>query len=91
MADSKISLIIPLFNEEKSLPFLIERLNKLIAGSDITFEIVLLDDGSSDATADICNQIALSDKNYHCIFLARNYGHQIALSAAISHTKPLTS
>ncbi len=84
MADSKISLIIPLFNEEKSLPFLIERLNKLIAGSDITFEIVLVDDGSSDATADICNQIALSDKNYHCIFLARNYGHQIALSAGIS-------
>ena len=84
MINPKISLIIPLFNEEKSLPLLIERLNKLITGSDITFEIVLVDDGSSDATASICNQIALSDDRYHCIFMSRNYGHQIALSAGIS-------
>lgn len=84
MIDPKISLVIPLYNEEKSLPLLIERLNKLITGTDITFEIVLVDDGSSDDTANICNQIALSDNRYQCIFLARNYGHQIALSAGIS-------
>jgi len=84
MTNPEISLIIPLYNEEKSLPFLFERLNKLIAGSDITFEIVLIDDGSTDSTADMCRQIALADERYHCIFLARNYGHQIALSAGIS-------
>lgn len=84
MIDPKISLVIPLYNEEKSLPLLIDRLNKLISGSDITFEIVLVDDGSTDSTAEICNQIAFSDERYHCIFLARNYGHQIALSAGIS-------
>lgn len=84
MTDPQISLVIPLYNEEQSLPILIERLNRLITGSDITFEIVLVDDGSTDTTADICNQIALSDDRYHCIFLARNYGHQIALSAGIS-------
>lgn len=84
MINPKISLVIPLYNEEKSLPLLIDRLNKLISGSDITFEIVLVDDGSTDATAEICNQIAFSDERYHCIFLARNYGHQIALSAGIS-------
>ena len=84
MINPKISLVIPLYNEEKSLPFLIERLNKLTSNSDISFEIVLVDDGSNDDTANICNQIALSDDRYHCIFLARNYGHQIALSAGIS-------
>lgn len=84
MIKPKISLVIPLYNEEKSLPLLIERLNKLITSSDIVFEIVLVDDGSSDATPDICNQIALSDGRYQCVFLARNYGHQIALSAGIS-------
>jgi len=84
MTDPKISFIIPLYNEEKSLPILIERLNKLMANSDIIFEIVLVDDGSIDATADICNQLALSDDRYQCIFMARNYGHQIALSAGIS-------
>lgn len=80
----QISLVIPLYNEEKSLPLLVERLNKLIDHSDITFEVVLVDDGSKDATASLCHQIALSDERYHCIFLARNYGHQIALSAGIS-------
>lgn len=84
MINPEISLVIPLYNEEKSLPALIERLNKLMAGSEISFEIVLVDDGSNDGTAVICNQIALSDDRYHCIFLARNYGHQIALSAGIS-------
>lgn len=84
MTNPKISIVVPLYNEEKSLPILIERLNKLVGDSEITFEIVLVDDGSNDATADICNQIALSDSRYHCIFLARNYGHQIALSAGIS-------
>ena len=53
-------------------------------GSTITFEVVLVDDGSSDSTAEICNQIALSDERYQCLFLSRNYGHQIALSAGIS-------
>lgn len=84
MTNPQISLVIPLYNEEKSLPILVERLNKLIDHSDITFEVVLVDDGSKDATASLCHQIALSDERYQCIFLARNYGHQIALSAGIS-------
>lgn len=84
MTNPQISLVIPLYNEEKSLPILVERLNKLIDHSDITFEVVLVDDGSTDATASLCHQIALSDERYQCIFLARNYGHQIALSAGIS-------
>ncbi|MES2591417.1 MAG: glycosyltransferase family 2 protein [Bacteroidota bacterium] len=84
MINPKVSLVIPLYNEEKSLPILVERLNKLIQGSDITFEVVLVDDGSSDATGDMCRQIALADEKYHCVFMARNYGHQIALSAGIS-------
>jgi glycosyltransferase involved in cell wall biosynthesis len=84
MPSPKISIVVPLYNEAPSLPALIERLNSIITNSDITFEIVLVDDGSTDATATICKQIALTDEHYHCIFMARNYGHQLALSAGIS-------
>jgi len=84
MVNHKISIVIPLYNEEKSFPILIERLNKLTTDSPLTFEIVLVDDGSTDTTADLCRQVALLDEKYHCIFMAKNYGHQIALSAGIS-------
>jgi len=47
-------------------------------------EVVLVDDGSTDNTAQLINQIALTDERYTGLFLARNYGHQIALSAGLS-------
>jgi dolichol-phosphate mannosyltransferase len=80
----QISLVIPLYNEEKSLPLLVERLNKLMDGSAVSMEVVLINDGSKDNTAAMMQQLALADGRYHCVFLARNYGHQIALSAGIS-------
>lgn len=52
--------------------------------SPLTIEVVLIDDGSRDATPDMMRQVALTDKRYHCVFLSRNHGHQLALSAGIS-------
>jgi dolichol-phosphate mannosyltransferase len=46
--------------------------------------VVLVNDGSRDETPQLMQQIALSDKRYHCIFLSRNYGHQIALTAGLA-------
>lgn len=47
-------------------------------------EVVLVDDGSGDNTAALIHQVALTDEKYTGIFLARNYGHQVALSAGLS-------
>lgn len=80
----QVSYIIPLYNESKSLPLLIDRLNEITAKSDIAIEVVLIDDGSKDATPELMHQLALSDQRYQCVFLSRNYGHQIALSAGLS-------
>ena len=79
-----ISIVAPLFNESETLPKLVERLNNLMATMPNSIEIVLVNDGSSDATAELMQQIALADTRYTCIFLARNYGHQIALSAGLA-------
>jgi polyisoprenyl-phosphate glycosyltransferase len=54
---------------------------------NISIEIVLVNDGSRDNTAALMQQLALTDPRYHCVFLARNYGHQIALSAGLSKAR----
>ena len=80
----EISIVIPLYNESKTLPFLVERLNKLEENSDLSIEFVLIDDGSKDNTSELMGVLALSDKRYHCVFLSRNYGHQIALTSGLN-------
>ncbi|MEM6318665.1 MAG: glycosyltransferase family 2 protein [Bacteroidota bacterium] len=79
-----ISIVVPLYNEEQAFPLLVERLNKLIDAVVYPIEIVLVNDGSSDATPILMKQIALTNAQYQCVFLSRNYGHQIALTAGMS-------
>ena len=89
-----ISIVAPLFNESETLPQLVERLNALMYAWDarpetqnIKLEVVLVNDGSRDNTAALMQQLALADPRYHGVFLARNYGHQIALSAGLSKAR----
>lgn len=90
----QISIVAPLFNESETFPALVERLNALmektshsIGVSSDSIEVVLVNDGSRDDTPELMQQIALSDTRYHCVFLARNYGHQIALSAGLQKAR----
>ncbi|MEM6804158.1 MAG: glycosyltransferase family 2 protein [Bacteroidota bacterium] len=80
-----ISLVIPLYNEEETISILVERLNKLIDRLDIEIEVVLINDGSEDRTEELIYAIGLQDKRYQIISLARNFGHQIALSAGLKY------
>ena len=81
----QISIIAPLYNEEETFPILIDRLNNLVDNSNLTFEIVLVDDGSSDQTPELMKKLSLNDSKYKSIFLSRNYGHQLALSAGFKN------
>jgi polyisoprenyl-phosphate glycosyltransferase len=83
LATPQISIIAPLYNEAESLPHLVIRLNAVMDALPYGIEVVLIDDGSRDTTAHLMRQVALTDGRYHCLFLSRNYGHQIALSAGI--------
>jgi len=82
--NAKISIVVPLYNESLSFPFLIKRLDDLMQSGLLEIEVVLVDDASTDNTAQLINQIALTDDRYTGLFLARNYGHQIALTAGLS-------
>jgi len=83
----QISIVAPLYNENETFPHLIKRLNEVMNSSDLKIEIVLVDDGSRDNTAQLMQEIALSDERYHCVFLARNHGHQLALTAGLAHAR----
>ncbi|MRS60163.1 glycosyltransferase family 2 protein [Larkinella terrae] len=87
MSEPLISIVAPLYNERDSFPHLVSRLNALMDSSSLPIEVVLIDDGSRDNTAQLMQQLALTDDRYHCVFLARNYGHQIALTAGMAAAK----
>ena len=87
MSEPQISIVAPLYNETESFPHLVARLNALMDSSPLSIEVVLIDDGSRDDTALLMQQLALTDGRYHCVFLARNYGHQLALTAGIASAR----
>ncbi len=87
MKTPQISIIAPLYNESETFPFLVERLNNLMDSVQESIEIVLIDDGSRDNTAELMQALALTDERYHCLFLARNHGHQLALTAGLAVSK----
>jgi len=87
LSEPNVSFVVPLFNERESFNSLIERLNKVISNTPLTIEVVLVDDGSSDNTPELMQRLALLDERYNCVFLSRNYGHQIALSAGLANAR----
>lgn len=80
-----VSIVIPLYNESEVFSELVNRLSSLIDSSDIEIEVVLVDDGSKDGTDMLMRQLSLSHPNFTSVFLSRNFGHQIALTAGLKY------
>jgi len=87
MIDSpRVSVAIPIYNEEEVVPLLIQRTTTALDGlPGGPHEVVLVDDGSSDRTAEILESAALEDPRLVVVALSRNFGHQTALAAALDH------
>jgi glycosyltransferase involved in cell wall biosynthesis len=80
---SKISVIIPCFNEEAVLPKLYARLGAVAAGWNSEYEIICVDDGSRDRTWELLKAQNAKDPRWRCLSFARNFGHQTAVSAGL--------
>ncbi len=83
-----LSIVVPCYNEEEVMHELHRRCAasaREVVGDD--FELVLVDDGSSDKTPTIMRELADSDGNVVAVFLARNHGHQKALSAGLQYAR----
>lgn len=83
----KISIIIPAYNEEESLPYLYERLEKMInpLENKYEFEILFVNDGSKDKTIDLIKEYREKDKRICYVDFARNFGKEIAMKAGIDY------
>jgi glycosyltransferase involved in cell wall biosynthesis len=82
--DVRVSVAIPLHNEELGVPLLLSRLGAVLDGiAGGPHEIVLVDDGSTDRTLEILDTAAKADPRLVVVALSRNFGHQVALSAAL--------
>ncbi len=87
MSDSPrpaLSVVAPCFNEEGVLPEFLQRVGLVLDGVAGTTEIVLVDDGSRDATWRVMTEAAAGDKRIVAVRLMRNHGHQLALTAGLS-------
>ena len=80
-----ITLVIPAYNEETVLPSLFERLKNSLKDINDSFEVILIDDGSSDNTWNIIAEYNREYPYIKGIRLSRNFGHQAALSAGLKY------
>ena len=77
----EISLIIPVFNERQSLEVLFQELKGVLEPLDRSYEIIFVDDGSTDGSAEMLKDLAQSDPMTRAILLRRNFGQSAAMSA----------
>ncbi len=80
-----LSVVAPIYNEDATLEQFYSRVCSAL--EDLQFELVLVDDGSTDASAAMLARLASVDPRVHVIYLSRNFGHQTALTAGLDHAR----
>ncbi|MDR0994220.1 MAG: glycosyltransferase family 2 protein [Verrucomicrobiota bacterium] len=79
----KISIVVPFWNEKETLPVLLERLSSVFAGREEAWELLLVDDGSTDGSAEWAVAQAGRHAHVRVLRLSRNFGHQMAITAGL--------
>lgn len=83
----KISVIVPCFNEEDSLPFFYEEINKVSNEmNEVSFEFLFVDDGSKDRSLSILKEYAFKDERVKYISFSRNFGKEAAIYAGLKNS-----
>jgi dolichol-phosphate mannosyltransferase len=87
VGNDMISVIIPAKNEERNLPVLIDRLFSTLRELNRRFEVIVVNDGSTDETLRVLRRLAVSFPELRAIDLARNYGQTAAIMAGLDHAR----
>ena len=82
-----ISIVVPAFNEEDALPLFYDQLMSVLGELSEDYEVIFINDGSTDNTETILEKIASENPNVHPLHLSRNFGHQAALCAGLEHAR----
>ena len=81
------SIVAPIFNELDNLPELYRRVRDVMSATRGTWELVLVDDGSTDGSTERILQLAKQDKHVRPVIFARNFGHQVAITAGWDYAR----
>jgi glycosyltransferase involved in cell wall biosynthesis len=83
----KYSIVAPIFNELDNLPELYSRVRDVMSATDETWELVLVDDGSTDGSTERICELAAQDEHVRPVIFARNFGHQVAITAGWDYAR----
>ncbi len=83
----RISIIAPVFNEISCLDALFPRIKEVMDSIGETWELVLVDDGSTDGSTEKIRALAVQDEHVRPVIFARNFGHQIAVTAGLDYSR----
>jgi dolichol-phosphate mannosyltransferase len=86
-ASAEISVVIPVYNEEEVIEASYHRITRVMEGLKRPYELVFVNDGSSDASPRILRGICERDRNARALFFSRNFGHQAAISAGLEKAR----
>ena len=81
------SIIAPIYNEKDNLPELHRRVTEVMVSTGEPWELILVDDGSSDGSMDIIHELSKKDKHVRPVIFARNFGHQVAVTAGLDFSR----
>lgn len=85
--DPFISIIIPVLNEEEAIPHFVEVVEGILEKSSCRFELLFVNDGSTDSTSDVLHQMEMSDHQIRIIEFTRNFGKEAAVTAGLEHAE----
>jgi dolichol-phosphate mannosyltransferase len=87
MTQIRYSIIAPCYNEEENLPELYQKIKTTLEKTGEVWELILINDGSRDRTAQVMRELHAADPRVHYIDFARNFGHQIAVTAGMDYAQ----
>ena len=87
MAEPIFTIIAPIFNEIQSIPELYHRVCEVMDSTNEPWELILVDDGSSDGSTGVIREFAERDERVRPVIFARNFGHQLAVTAGLDYSR----
>jgi glycosyltransferase involved in cell wall biosynthesis len=81
-----LTVIVPVYNEEENIPLLHKRMSQALQGQGFSYEVLYVDDGSTDRTFPQLSLLASSDEHVQVVRLRRNFGQTAAIAAGVAHS-----
>src|SRR3990172_1171917 len=86
MTKARYSIVAPIYNEEGNIQVLYERIIEVMDSTGESWELVTINDGSRDRSQELLEELAAKDSRIKIVNFARNFGHQIAVTAGLDYT-----